>query len=377
MLTLVPALLISRYDLQSADEPFFLAIGNPDYFSLRWYEYFVMIALSVGSTIAAIFFVQRQRSGDSISIVVPLAMWLSAALGVSGSGSVSGGAVEATKLDWGNPSSGPLMAQVRHELRRSSMGLLLTVVMTIGVLALIGLVTWMNPTWGREFSAKRWLAAIVLIPMWSQFMATELVAGMQYKHCDAELSLFDATRPFACDTLMGIKIAVIVGGSLIRFLLVVTVAAVCTSIAGQWHYWDLMFGGIRSWVTNAIQSQIDPTLPAVSRVDFRLQDVSLFWRLIVLLNVIVWHCFTALMLLAFVFWVGKHWRWLVVASFTFLAIVMVFLWDKYNGNSLARICESYSYLVPVTIVLISCYWIAMSVRSGIVGRNYLLGVLCL
>lgn len=181
-----------------------------------------------------------------------------------------------------------------------------------------------------------------MCPIAYQLSGLEGAIGLQHKQGTVEYSAFDATRPMSNDQLITIKLFVVAACSLAGWLLMVMALGVHAMVAG---YWPALV-------------QIGDT------VSSQLGQVSVYWWVAGLVNILLLYVSNSSVLLAFGLWLPLHPKTLVSAFFIVFLHLVLAAWDENHGWRLQLLWGSYGYILAIAIVSGSGYILWKALTAG-------------
>jgi hypothetical protein len=329
--------------------PLLLAISDPSYFEMSLWQFACLIAVMFATTIATIFSVDRQRHGDEWKLFRTSWCFL-----FSSSSLHSAGFVDA---EW-RPFQNRVTAQCWYEWRQTGIRVLtagfITAFLAVGFLTVINL---LYP--GRNPNTVVWVIALIISPLLLQVIGIESAVGLKHVHGTTKLSAFDATRCFANDQIILIKLVVIAFCATISWLCLLTIAWI-----------DLgWFGRADAWQNNHVVSDfLAKTLPKISaHLGAREWIIGFF-------NLILLFISSSSALLAFALWMPiypKRFTAIALVGALHLLVAVLAVVKKWPIE-FAGTCYGYALAGLITsLCLIS---VQRSIKFGAIRKIYFMAI---
>lgn len=380
VLAIICALLV-RHELRPGDEPILLAMGDVEYFDLAWYECLGLVLTSVLSVALTVVAVGRQRYSEGFRWNV---FWsfLPSLFPASVLQMLLRNRCWVACKEWighregPRPFRGAVVAQWWFDLRRTELLFWVACVWCACVLAFVVITPLFNESWGGAHSPRLWLGATFFSPLIYQLLGTDPVVGLRHKQGSTELSLFDATRPLRCDQLIAIKLLVVAGRSLFGFLLMLSVAAIHATAAGQWHHWNEMGQAMISAVQQLAAGEWGKSPENVGKSTFAAGQLSVAWYCAGLGNLMLLYFSSASLMITLVLCVARYSK--LMAGFSIVVVIHACLlfWDASHDWPLSWLWRTYSYLVPISLIMASLCAMKIAIYAGYLSWQYFLAVFC-
>jgi hypothetical protein len=371
-LMLIIGLLVLRFHRHVQAESILFALGGPGDFELTWYDSVVMASISILAFTVSVFAVSRQRCGEGWSWSRPLTSFVKTVLNAD--------LVKAFASWLNNKTNRPefrnsIAVQFWFEIRRSLTQLYAISALNLLVLTLIAVMPLINKDWAGGHAVHMWIGAMLFIPFVCQLLVVDSVIGLRQQQGQILLSKYDATRPLRCDQKIAVKLLVVSGWSLLCLLGIVAIAAVHTTLAGNWQHWQSLEQQIVGWAGQAL-SQLNviagqpPSVPDSNSVMFSPLSWLIFFG-----NLVVLYCVSTAMLMTWSMWLSFYRKTFMVANTLILSQFVVVAILAANGWSLKPLLLAYGYVIPSLIIAGAIAMFIRAVSSRLLTGRYLAGVL--
>lgn len=371
-LMLIIGLLVLRFHQHVQAESILFALGGPGDFELTWYDSVVMASISILAFTVSVFAVSRQRCGEGWSWSRPLTSFFKTVLHAD--------LLKALASWLNNKTNRPefrnsIAVQFWFEIRRSLFQFYLISALSLLILAFIALMPLINQEWAGLQAVRMWTGAILFVPFVCQLLVVDSVIGLRQQQGQILLSKYDATRPLRCDQMIAVKLLVVASWSLLCLLGTVALAAVHTTLAGNWQHWQSLEQQIVGWAGQAL-SQLNviagqpPSVPDSNSVMFSpLSWLTSFGNLVVL------YCVSTAMLMTWSMWLSFYRKTFMVVNTVILSQFVVVAILAANGWSLKPLWLAYGYVIPGLIIAGAITMFIRAVSSRLLTGRYLAGVL--
>lgn len=371
-LMLIIGLLVFRFHRHVQAESLLFALGGPGDVELTWYDSLVMASISILAFTVSVFAVSRQRCGEGWSWSRPLTSFFKTVLHAD---------LLKAFANWlNNKTNRPnfrssIAVQFWFEIRRSLFQFYLISALSLLILAFIALMPLINQEWAGLQTVRMWTGAILFVPFVCQLLVVDSVIGLRQQQGQILLSKYDATRPLRCDQMIAVKLLVVASWSLLCLLGIVALAAVHTTLAGNWQHWQSLERQIVGWAGQAL-SQLNviagqpPSVPDSNSVMFSpLSWLTSFGNLVVL------YCVSTAMLMTWSMWLSFYRKTFMVVNTVILSQFVVVAILAANGWSLKPLWLAYGYVIPGLIIAGAITMFIRAVSSRLLTGRYLAGVL--
>lgn len=357
----ISSALAVRHHLRADAEPVLLAIGKPNYFDLKWYEFLLLLVVAGLATRVTVASVARQRCGD-------IRRWKSNVSLDAAHRKIVRRVHRQSALKT-FPSS--IVAQCWFEVRRTRHMAVFACACTAIVLTFVSLVPLGNATWGGAHSPRIWLGALAFSPFLYQLLGTDGVVGLRVKQGVSQLSAFEAMRPLRCDQMIAVKLLVVAAWSLFGMLLMGLAAAVQTTIVGGWHHWSEMNQSLIAIAKSIVAGDLTMADGPSQDGSSTLKSLSVVWWPVGVSFIALLHISSTSMMLAFLLWSAKYPKLLAGLIVFFIGHMCLGAWDAAHGLQWKGLWIAYGYLVPLAAIALSVWAVVAAIWGGYFRSYYL------
>ncbi len=342
LLTTMSLAIVAMHNRTESEEPFLLAIGNPEYYQVNWVYYATLTAITLAAFALTLKSVSLQRQGAGVALSTSLTSLLSRR---SGTGSAA------------RQFRSPITAQLAYEFRNcSTSALLFGTTGPIAIYVVIRFSLWINPdrinaTTLFEGAPVMWMLGLLLSPGIYQLVATDSALGLRARTGTFRFSAYDATRPMTNGQLVAIKL---------------TAIAACSFLA-----WLPMWCGSMLYAAfstdGRILRQLSTATDSISHAGW------IFWPATVA-SVLLLYVSGSCMLLTFGLWMPVYAkRFVAFCCLAYAHVGFAFFGSRFDWP-LASFWHGYAFVAATVVVLLSVRTIARALRHEVIPVNVFLTV---
>ena len=309
-------------------------------FAFSIWHYFVLLLVFGCAVVAATWAVDRQRHGEQLRF--------------QGASRFVRGFVNRFPRRT-RPFDTPVGAQFWLEMRRSGVKVFLAglAASALAFLYISCVNLYSEPLRGK--AAVMWLIALAICPFVYQILGAEWSLGLKRRQGAVWLSAFDAAQAIGSDTLIVVKLIVLVTSVLASWLAMACAAAIQTVVWGSFRDWAHISEAISSIGANV-------TGP--------------WWAVVAILAVVLCASSSAMMI-ALGLWLPRYPKVFAVAAFVVFVHILLAVWDSQHAGVFIPLWIAYGWLLSAAMVTVCLWALCTSLSWGCVSKRFLVVALCL